>query len=69
MLAASEDACLLVAGLSDRWHTEGLGAARLALARDAVLPTMLVRRGPRPGGLAPPEHLTRFTWSVAPALG
>jgi DNA-binding SARP family transcriptional activator len=68
ILAASADACLLVAGLSDRWHREGLGPARLELARDAVPSTLLVRRGPRPGGLTPRGHLTRFTWSVAPAL-
>jgi hypothetical protein len=27
-------------------------------------PTLLVRKGLRPGGLAPPENLTRFTWSL-----
>ncbi len=69
MLTASMDASLLVVGLSDRWHREGLGSARLALARDAKPPTILVRRGLRPGGLAPREHLTRFTWSVGPAVG
>lgn len=69
ILTATGDAGLLVVGLSDRWHREGLGAARLALAREATPPTLLVRRGPRPGGLAPRERLTRFTWSVAPALG
>jgi len=25
---------------------------------------LLVRRGLRPGGLAPPAALTRFTWSI-----
>jgi len=69
ILAASKDAGLLVVGLSDRWHREGLGPARLALAMEAGPPTLLVRRGPRPGGLAPREQLTRFTWSVAPTLG
>jgi hypothetical protein len=67
MLDASRDARLLVVGLSTRWHHEGLGSARLRLARDAVPPTLLVRRGLRPGGLAPPATLTRFTWSIAPA--
>jgi DNA-binding SARP family transcriptional activator len=66
MLEASRDAGLLVVGLSTRWHHEGLGPARLRLARDAVPPTLLVRRGLRPGGLAPPATLTRFTWSIAP---
>jgi DNA-binding SARP family transcriptional activator len=66
MLEASRDAGLLVVGLSTRWHHEGLGAARLKLARDASPPTLLVRRGLRPGGLAPPAALTRFTWSIRP---
>ena len=64
MLEASRDAGLLVVGLSTRWHREGLGTARLRLAREATPPTLLVRRGLRPGGLAPPATLTRFTWSI-----
>jgi DNA-binding SARP family transcriptional activator len=64
MLEASSDASLLVVGLSTRWHREGLGPARLRLARDATPPTLLVRRGLRPGGLAPPASLTHFTWSI-----
>ena len=64
MLEASRDAGLLVVGLSTRWHREGLGQARLRLAREAAPPTLLVRRGLRPGGLAPPASLTRFTWSI-----
>jgi len=66
MLEASRDAGLLVVGLSSRWHVEGLGAARLRLARDTAPPMLLVRRGLRPGGLAPPAALTRFTWSIRP---
>jgi DNA-binding SARP family transcriptional activator len=66
MLEASRAAGLLVVGLSTRWHQEGLGPARLRLARDATPPTLLVRRGLRPGGLAPPAALTRFTWSIRP---
>ena len=66
MLEASRDAGLLVVGLSTRWHQEGLGPARLRLAREATPPTLLVRRGLRPGGLAPPAALTRFTWSIRP---
>jgi DNA-binding SARP family transcriptional activator len=66
MLEASRDAGLLVVGLSTRWHREGLGTARLRLAREAVPPMLLVRRGLRPGGLAPPAALTRFTWSIRP---
>jgi DNA-binding SARP family transcriptional activator len=66
MLEASRDAGLFVVGLSTRWHREGLGPARLRLAREAPPPTLLVRRGLRPGGLAPPTSLTRFTWSIRP---
>jgi DNA-binding SARP family transcriptional activator len=61
--AAVPDAAVLVAGLSPRWRREGIGAERLALARAA--PVVLVRRGVRPGGLAPPEGLTRFSWTLA----
>ena len=68
MLEASRDAGLLVVGLSTKWHHEGLGTARLRLAREATAPTLLVRRGLRPGGLAPPGTLTRFTWSIGPQL-
>jgi DNA-binding SARP family transcriptional activator len=64
MLEASRDAGVLVVGLSTRWHHEGLGPARLRLARDANPPILLVRRGLRPGGLAPPAALTRFAWSI-----
>jgi DNA-binding SARP family transcriptional activator len=66
MLEASREASLLVVGLSTRWHREGLGQARLRLVREATPPTVLVRRGLRPGGLAPPAALTRFTWSIRP---
>jgi DNA-binding SARP family transcriptional activator len=64
MLEASRDAGLLVVGLSTRWYREGLGPVRLRLAKEATPPTVLVRRGLRPGGLAPSSSLTRFTWSV-----
>ena len=66
MLEASRDAGLLVVGLSTRWRYEGLGPARLRLAREATPPTLLVRKGLRPGGIAPPAALTRFTWSIRP---
>jgi DNA-binding SARP family transcriptional activator len=64
MLEASRDAGLVVVGVSTRWHQEGLGPARLQLAREAAPPVLLVRRGLRPGGLAPLATLTRFTWSI-----
>jgi DNA-binding SARP family transcriptional activator len=64
IIEAAAGAALVIAGLSDRWAREGLGSARLELARRAAAPVLLVRRGLRPGGLAPPRALTRFTWSV-----
>jgi hypothetical protein len=64
LLAAAEDAALVVVGLTDRWRKEGLGEVRAALAGMAKTPVVLVRRGLRPGGLAPPQGLTRFTWSL-----
>jgi Bacterial transcriptional activator domain len=66
LVHAAQDAALVVAGLSDRWQKAGLGPARGALTATAKPPTLLVRRGLRPGGLAPPESLTRFTWSLRP---
>ena len=68
MLSASERGGALVVGLSERWHREGLGPVRLALARDASAPVLFVRSGLRPGGLAPRETLTHFTWSVGPIV-
>ena len=64
LLGAAEEAALVVLGVPERWRREGLGPVRLELARDAPAAVLLVRRGPRPGGLAPRESLTRFTWSV-----
>ena len=64
LLEAAREAGLLVVGLSTRWHRQGLGDVRLRLARDARPSTVFVRRGRRPGGLAPPAALTRFTWSI-----
>jgi DNA-binding SARP family transcriptional activator len=65
LVRAAHEAALVVLGLSDRWRKDGLGTVRLALARDTARPTLLVRRGLRPGGLAPREAQTRFTWSMA----
>ena len=64
IVEAASEATLLVLGLSSRWRREGLGRARLEVARAASVPTLLVRRGLRPGGLAPPETMTRFTWTL-----
>jgi DNA-binding SARP family transcriptional activator len=62
--AADRDAALVVAGLSERWVREGIGATRTEIAARAPTPVALVRRGVRPGALAPPRALTRFTWSL-----
>ena len=64
VLEAANDARLIVIGMSDRWRTEGIGAARLAVAEQADAPTLFVRRGLRPSGIAPNETLTRFTWTL-----
>jgi DNA-binding SARP family transcriptional activator len=63
LAAAAAEAGVTVVGLSDRWQKDGLGATRGALATRGE-PTLLVRKGLRPGGLAPTEKLTRFTWSL-----
>lgn len=65
ILGAAAGASLLVFGLSERWRREGLGETRLAIARDAAVPTLLVRKGLRPGGIAPDATITRFTWTLA----
>jgi DNA-binding SARP family transcriptional activator len=64
LVAAVEPATVVVAGISAHWRAGGLGAARRALARCAGPPVILVHRGPRPGGLAPEESRTRFSWSI-----
>jgi DNA-binding SARP family transcriptional activator len=64
LLRATEQAGLVVAGLTDRWRKEGVGPVRSMLAERSGSPVLLVRRGLRPGGLAPPDSYTRFTWSL-----
>jgi DNA-binding SARP family transcriptional activator len=68
ILAAAAEAAVVVAGLPERWSRDGLGEIRTALAAKARPPALLVRRGLRPGGLAPRESVTHFTWTLAPAL-
>jgi DNA-binding SARP family transcriptional activator len=65
LVAAARDAGVVVVGLSDRWRRDGIGRTRTALAASPHQPTILVRRGLRPGGLAPRYAGTRFTWSIA----
>ena len=66
LLAVAREAGLVVVGLTDRWRHEGLGRTRTALATAGDVTTVLVRRGLRPGGLAPRDGDTRFTWTLAP---
>jgi|SRR5215207_868405 len=63
--AAAAGAAVLIVGLSERWREEGLGRTRGELARRPPTATVFVRRGARPGGLAPAETRTRFSWSMA----
>ncbi len=64
VMAVAEGAGLLVVGLSEAWRKDGLGRARSALVQAPPSPTVLVRRGPRPGALAPPQTRTHFGWSL-----
>ena len=66
LTAATAGMGLVVVGLSHRWQQEGLGPARSALVAREDGATLLVRRGLRPGGLAPAGHETRFTWTIQP---
>jgi DNA-binding SARP family transcriptional activator len=65
VLAAVAESAVAVVGLPERWRRDGLGGVRGALAAEAESPVLLVRRGLRPGGLAPRASLTRFTWTLA----
>jgi DNA-binding SARP family transcriptional activator len=64
LVAAVQDATIVVVGISPRWRQEGIGETRRALVSRVSTPTLLVHRGPRPSGLAPPGPRTRFTWSI-----
>ena len=64
LVDAARTASLVVVRLTERWRRDGVGQARTALATSPDHPTLLVRRGLRPGGLAPDSAATRFTWTV-----
>jgi hypothetical protein len=64
---AASGALALVLGLPERWRADWLGETRGALAARHGGATVLVRHGVRPGGLTPPEGLTRYTWSLSSA--
>jgi hypothetical protein len=67
LVAASRGAGIVVLGLPRRWRQTGLGATRTAVATAHGPPTLLVRRGLRPSGLAPRGTDTRFTWTLLPS--
>jgi DNA-binding SARP family transcriptional activator len=62
--AAARSTGIVIVGLSNRWRRDGLGASRRTLLA-SLSPTLLVHRGARPGGLAPRESRSRFTWTMA----
>ncbi len=64
LVAAVERATVVVLGVSPRWRLDGIGATRRLLVRSGRSSVLLVHGGPRPGGLAPRESSTRFTWSI-----
>lgn len=64
LVRAAEAAGLIVFGLPYGWHKTGFGEVRIAVARASAAPTLLVRKGVRPGGLAPQASVTRFSWSL-----
>jgi DNA-binding SARP family transcriptional activator len=68
VVALAAGAGLLVVGLSERWRQEGLGSVRARIAASPPSPTVFVRRGLRPGGLAPAETRTRFSWSMTATM-
>jgi DNA-binding SARP family transcriptional activator len=64
LVEAVRAATVVVIGLSPRWRREGIGTFRRALIEHADPPVVLVHCGPRPGGLAPRDARTRFSWTV-----
>jgi hypothetical protein len=65
LVEAADAAWLLVLGLPETWRKTGSESVRLASVARTRAPTLLVRKGLRPGGIAPQESLTRFTWTLA----
>jgi hypothetical protein len=61
--SAVDTACAVIIGLAESWRSTGIGDARRALVA-ARAPLVIVHRGPRPGGLAPKESGTRFSWTL-----
>jgi DNA-binding SARP family transcriptional activator len=64
LLHAASEAGAVVVGLPDLPRPDGLGRTRAALVARSPVPVLVVRQGLRPGGLAPAQARTRFTWTV-----
>ena len=65
LVAAAEPMGLVVIGLPERrTQRADLGPTRTALVEREHHATLVMRRGLRPGGLAPPGAETRFTWTI-----
>ena len=65
LVHASGEAAVVVVGVPEDWRERGLGHVRAELAEVGRATTLFVRRGLRPGGLAPSDSQTRFTWSLS----
>jgi DNA-binding SARP family transcriptional activator len=65
ILDEAETARVVIAGLGRGWRAGDLGWTRRTLVGRSASPVVLVHRGLRPGGLAPRQTLTRFTWSLS----
>jgi hypothetical protein len=65
--AFANGARVVLVGLPDDWRSRGVGRTRIELLHHAAARGFLVRGGLRPGGLAPAESLTRYTWTLGDA--
>ena len=65
VVEVTADGRLIAIGLSPRRRGAEGGSFGADVAARSQSPVFLVRGGIRPGGLAPAESLTRFTWTVA----
>lgn len=63
IIRSAAESSLVVVGLGSDWRREGLGETRTALAESGTTPVLFVRRGSRPGTLAPADDVTNFGWS------
>jgi DNA-binding SARP family transcriptional activator len=64
VIGAAGDAAVTLLGLPEAWRARGLGETRREVVQRAPTPVLLIRGGVRPGGLAPHESLTRYTWTL-----